>query len=89
MFSIYLMPLYLEIYFLANLNNLSMRLNFPDSEISIDHVKRGYVVWSPSCRIPNIDPYHESIRKFVKNWNPYICSKQKSLTKVKLILIEE
>ncbi|XP_065199485.1 uncharacterized protein LOC135831139 [Planococcus citri] len=56
--------------------------NFNDSEISIEHVKHGYVVWSKSCRIPNVDPYHESIQKFVKAWKPLVCSKQKPLTKV-------
>ncbi|XP_065211168.1 uncharacterized protein LOC135839195 [Planococcus citri] len=53
-----------------------------DSEISIEDVKRRYVVWSKSCHIPNIDPYHESIRKFIEPWNPLVCSKLKALTKV-------
>ncbi|XP_065211167.1 uncharacterized protein LOC135839194 [Planococcus citri] len=52
------------------------------SEISREDVKHGYVVWSESCRIPNVDPYHESIRKFVKAWKPLVCSKLKALTKV-------
>ena len=37
--------------------------------INISHEDRreGYLVWNPSCRIPDINPWHESIKPFVKN----------------------
>jgi hypothetical protein len=44
--------------------------------------REGYLVWNPSCRIPDIDPEHESIRKFVKKMKPLECSSKPALTSV-------
>uniref|UniRef100_A0A1B6C907 Uncharacterized protein n=1 Tax=Clastoptera arizonana TaxID=38151 RepID=A0A1B6C907_9HEMI len=43
----------------------------------------GYLVWNPSCRIPDIDPYHESIKSFLKTQAPYDCSQYPPLTVLK------
>lgn len=45
-------------------------------------VKEGYLVWSPYCRIPDIDPMHESIRNLVKKVDPVTCSNMIPLTTV-------
>lgn len=37
---------------------------------------------SPSCRIPDIDPYHESIRQFVRKVNPILCAELPPLTRL-------
>ncbi|GLH09129.1 Uncharacterized protein GBIM_14249 [Gryllus bimaculatus] len=44
--------------------------------------KPGYVVWSPSCKIPYVDPYNESLREFLKPVKPIVCSDRKPLTVV-------
>lgn len=46
-------------------------------------VKEGYLVWSPSCQIPDVDPYHESIRKLLKSTESIVCSKFGPLTYVR------
>ncbi|KAK7580106.1 hypothetical protein V9T40_000735 [Parthenolecanium corni] len=51
-----------------------------DSQIDQEDVAKGYVVWNPSCRIPDISPYHDSIKKYISKWKPLICSKNKPLT---------
>ncbi|KDR15450.1 uncharacterized protein LOC110833590 isoform X2 [Zootermopsis nevadensis] len=43
-------------------------------------LKEGYLVWSPSCQIPDMDPHHESIRKFLKSAESIVCSKFGPLT---------
>lgn len=43
-------------------------------------VKEGYLVWSPSCQIPDMDPHHESIRKLLKSAESIVCSKFGPLT---------
>lgn len=45
-------------------------------------LKEGYLVWSPSCRIPDIDPYHESVRTLIKKVNPVKCSQLPPLTRI-------
>lgn len=35
---------------------------------------KGYLVCSPSCHIPDVDPWHESIREFVTDYPPVVCS---------------
>ncbi|PNF28704.1 hypothetical protein B7P43_G07863 [Cryptotermes secundus] len=42
--------------------------------------KRGYLVWSPSCKIPDMDPHHVSIRKLLKSVESIVCSKFGPLT---------
>ncbi|KAK7794926.1 hypothetical protein R5R35_005898 [Gryllus longicercus] len=42
--------------------------------------KAGYLVWSPSCQIPHVDAYDESIRKFLKPVDPIVCSRVAPLT---------
>lgn len=56
-----------------------------DSEIPprIDvNVKKGYIVWSDSCRIPNISVYDKSIKYLIKKSNPPKCSSKSPLTSV-------
>lgn len=48
--------------------------------ISHEEKKEGYLVWSPSCRIPDISPWHESIKIFIKKDTLPSCGKP--LTKV-------
>jgi hypothetical protein len=43
-------------------------------------VKEGYLVWSPSCHIPDMNPHHESIRKLLKPTDSIVCSKFSPLT---------
>lgn len=53
---------------------------------------QGYLVWSPNCRIPDVDPFHPSIRRFVKKVEPIKCLHEKPLTYTKgynLILDEK
>jgi hypothetical protein len=45
-------------------------------------VKREYLVWSPSCKIPDIDANHASIKKFLKSVESIVCSKFGPLTYV-------
>uniref|UniRef100_A0A1B6EWE6 Uncharacterized protein n=1 Tax=Cuerna arida TaxID=1464854 RepID=A0A1B6EWE6_9HEMI len=47
-----------------------------------DGSREGYLVWSPSCRIPDIDPWHESIRHFVSRLEPIVCSDLPPLSRV-------
>ncbi|KAK7867788.1 hypothetical protein R5R35_001206 [Gryllus longicercus] len=42
--------------------------------------KSGYVVWSPSCQMPDGDPYDVSIRAFLAPVKPIVCSDRKPLT---------
>ncbi|XP_073972048.1 uncharacterized protein isoform X2 [Rhodnius prolixus] len=42
----------------------------------------GYVVWSPSCRIPDVPILHESIRKFVYIVKPVQCASTPHLTSI-------
>ncbi|KAF6204347.1 hypothetical protein GE061_002688 [Apolygus lucorum] len=44
--------------------------------------KSGYLVYSPSCRIPDIPPFHESIRKLYEKQKPISCSSLPLLTSV-------
>nr|CAD7410756.1 unnamed protein product [Timema poppensis] len=44
--------------------------------------KDGYLVWTPSCQIPEIDPYDPSIKKMLRRSDPIICSKHGPLTYV-------
>lgn len=39
-----------------------------------------HLVWSSKCRIPNFDPFDESIRKFAIRTKPIVCSKKPPLT---------
>ncbi|XP_014294449.1 uncharacterized protein [Halyomorpha halys] len=48
--------------------------------ISHEEKKEGYLVWSPSCQIPDISPWHESIKPFIKKDTLPSCGKP--LTKV-------
>ena len=41
-----------------------------------------FLVSSPNCQIPNFDPFHESIRKFVTLGKPIVCSTKLPLTYV-------
>jgi hypothetical protein len=41
-----------------------------------------FLVSSPNCQIPNLDPFHESIRKFVTLGEPIVCSTKSPLTYV-------
>ncbi|KAJ9587424.1 hypothetical protein L9F63_019054, partial [Diploptera punctata] len=45
-----------------------------------DTTKEGYLVWSPSCQIPDMNPRHESIKKFIKSAQSIVCSKFGPLT---------
>ena len=47
-----------------------------DSIFEID----SYLVWSPKCQIPNVSPFHESIRKYIVGAEPIVCSKKPPLT---------
>ncbi|KAK7792229.1 hypothetical protein R5R35_014707 [Gryllus longicercus] len=44
--------------------------------------KTGYFVWSPSCKIPYVNPYDTSILPFLKRVRPIVCSDRKPLTYV-------
>lgn len=46
--------------------------------------KNGYVVWSDSCRIPNISAYDKSIKHLIKKSHPPKCSSKLPLTNVVL-----
>ncbi|KAJ9586372.1 hypothetical protein L9F63_019994 [Diploptera punctata] len=48
----------------------------PDSIFEID----SYLVWSPKCQIPNVNPFHESIRRFIVGAESIICSKKPPLS---------
>lgn len=37
-------------------------------------------MWSPSCKIPDMDPHHVSIRKLLKSVESIVCSKFGPLT---------
>jgi hypothetical protein len=39
-----------------------------------------FLVSSPNCQIPNLDPFHKSIRKFVSLGEPTVCSTRSPLT---------
>jgi len=41
-----------------------------------------FLVSSPNCQIPNLDPFHESIRTFVTLGEPIVCSNKSPLTYV-------
>jgi len=41
-----------------------------------------FLVSSPKCQIPKLDPFHESIRKFVTLGKPIVCSTKSPLTYV-------
>lgn len=60
---------------------------------NMSHAPRdGYLVWNPSCRIPDIDPRHESIRRLIKTTDPVPCSTLPPLTKINgdnLILVKD
>ncbi|XP_054257859.1 uncharacterized protein LOC128982844 [Macrosteles quadrilineatus] len=46
-----------------------------DPSDNLTHAPReGYLVWSPSCRIPDIDPWHESIRGLIHRTDSLVCS---------------
>ncbi|XP_066995599.1 uncharacterized protein [Anabrus simplex] len=42
--------------------------------------KEGYLVWSPSCQIPDVEPYHESIRSMLQPAEPIVCTRDPPLT---------
>ncbi|BES97765.1 catalytic activity [Nesidiocoris tenuis] len=44
--------------------------------------KAGYLVYSPSCRIPDIPPFHESIKKLYAKQAPISCGNLPPLTSV-------
>lgn len=52
---------------------------YVDNNIT-DATKEGYLVWSPSCQIPDLNPLHESIKKFIKPAQSIVCSKFGPLT---------
>ena len=45
----------------------------------------GYLVFSPSCRIPDTDPYHPSLQKLVQREEPVVCSALPPLTSTRLV----
>lgn len=47
-----------------------------------DNVKKGYIVWSDNCQIPNISAYDKSIKYLIKKSNPPKCSSNLPLTSV-------
>ncbi|XP_075220749.1 uncharacterized protein LOC142324042 [Lycorma delicatula] len=68
-----------EYTFPETINGSYMQENNDSYNISL---KEGYLVWSPSCRIPDIDPYHESIRSLVKKVSAVKCSQLPPLTRI-------
>ncbi|KAG8331503.1 hypothetical protein J6590_039849 [Homalodisca vitripennis] len=63
--------------------HLSSALHSSDSSINqTGGPKEGYLVWSPSCRIPDLDPWHESIRHLIHREEPMVCSELPPLTRV-------
>lgn len=44
----------------------------------------GYVVWSDKCQIPNLDPFDDSIQKFITRTEPIVCSTKPPLTYTKV-----
>ncbi|KAG8331498.1 hypothetical protein J6590_039844 [Homalodisca vitripennis] len=54
-----------------------------DPSDNLTHAPReGYLVWNPSCRIPDIDPWHESIRHLIHRTEPLVCSTLPPLTRI-------
>nr|CAD7259343.1 unnamed protein product [Timema shepardi] len=49
----------------------------------LSQAKDGYLVWTPSCQIPELDPYHPSIKNMLSRSDPIICSKHGPLTYVR------
>lgn len=50
--------------------------DLPESTYEVD----SYLVWSPKCQIPNLNPFDESIRKFITHAEPIVCSTKPALT---------
>ncbi|GLG93093.1 Uncharacterized protein GBIM_00585 [Gryllus bimaculatus] len=44
--------------------------------------KSGYLVWSPSCQISDVDPYDKSILPFLRPVKPIVCTDRLPLTSV-------
>lgn len=42
-------------------------------------------MYSPSCRIPDTDPFHPSLQKLVHREDPVVCSTLPPLTSTKLV----
>ncbi|PSN42046.1 hypothetical protein C0J52_22054 [Blattella germanica] len=54
----------------------------PDAISDID----SFLVWSPKCQIPNVSPFHESIRQFIVRRDPIVCSNKTPLTYTATVL---
>jgi hypothetical protein len=53
--------------------------NDEDDLLPADRVD-SYLVWSSKCQIPDLDPFDESIRKFITRAEPIVCSTKPPLT---------
>uniref|UniRef100_A0A1B6C5Q2 Uncharacterized protein n=1 Tax=Clastoptera arizonana TaxID=38151 RepID=A0A1B6C5Q2_9HEMI len=54
--------------------------------------KEGYLVWTPQCRIPDINPLHKSIKKVIEIQETVLCSSVPLLTKIEkdsLVVVQE
>nr|CAD7415362.1 unnamed protein product [Timema cristinae] len=84
-FIIFLMVV--SMFYIPYYDNWSNRIQQVDIEVTEKNYyssmsKDGYLVWTPSCQIPEIDPYHPSIKKMLSRSDPIICSKHGPLTYV-------
>nr|CAD7266708.1 unnamed protein product [Timema shepardi] len=84
-FVIFLMVV--SMFYIPYSDNWSNRIQQVDIEVSEKNYyssmsKDGYLVWTPSCQIPEIDPYDPSIKNMLSRSDPIICSKHGPLTYV-------
>nr|CAD7588594.1 unnamed protein product [Timema genevievae] len=76
-----------SMFYILNFGNTSNLLHqvvivAAEKNSSLNMSKDGYLVWTPSCQIPEMDPYHPSIKKMLSRSDPIICSKHGPLTYV-------
>ncbi|XP_069689080.1 uncharacterized protein [Periplaneta americana] len=64
----------------GNVNIGRLLLNDEERQESVLEVVDSYLVWSPKCQIPNVHPFHESIRNYIKRGQPIVCSTKPPLT---------
>ncbi|XP_034241082.1 uncharacterized protein LOC117645184 isoform X2 [Thrips palmi] len=62
-----------------------LRRPLENATIAMGAPPPGYLVYSPSCRIPDTDPFHPSLQKLVHREDPVVCSSLPPLTYTKLV----
>lgn len=68
----------------TNVRGEQTQRHHPDSTNNNEDpdVKEGFIVWSQSCKIPNISAHHQSISKFVYRKKRIKCSSKPALTEI-------